>query len=151
MLAGILPVRHHDFLLHSRAGNYSSVRIVSIDALIILDGLAIPELLSYLLEMICADSDPYVSYYVSQTLLNIANINSGIVAEQDWLYKEKYSGGLADAGDVNLLSNEINVYKVWNDLKVGIDGSKMLSDAVARTIEYGCFRSNCLVSVLYAM
>jgi hypothetical protein len=139
MLAGVLPVKHHDFLLHSRAGNYSSVRIVSIDALIILDGLAIPELLSYLLELICVDIDPYISYYVSQTLLNIATINSGIVAEQDWLYKEKNSGGLADAGDINLLSNEINVYKVWNDLKTGLAASKEIGEAIAKTIEYGFF------------
>jgi hypothetical protein len=139
MLAGVLPVRHHDFLLHSRAGNYSTVRIVSIDALIILDGLAIPELLSYLLQMICSDVDPYIPYYVSQTLLNIATINSGIVAEQDWLYKEKNAGGLADAGDINLLSNEINVYKVWNDLKTGLAASETISEAVSKTVEYVYF------------
>jgi hypothetical protein len=136
MLVGVLPVRHHDFILHSRAGNYTSVRVASIDALIILDGLAIPELLTYLLELVCVDIDPYISYYVSQILLNIATINSGIVAEEDWLFKEKNSGGLAEAGDINLLSNEINVYKVWNDLKKGLAASKQISEAVAKTVEY---------------
>lgn len=122
--------------MHSRAGNYTSVRVASIDALIILDGLAIPELLTYLLELVCVDIDPYISYYVSQILLNIATINSGIVAEEDWLFKEKNSGGLAEAGDINLLSNEINVYKVWNDLKKGLAASKQISEAVAKTVEY---------------
>lgn len=139
MMGGVIPINYHEFLMHSRSGHYVGVRIVSLDALMILDGMALPELLEYLLGLVCFDSDQYVSYYISQNLVNIATLNSGIVAEQDWLYREKSGGagtGLGEAEESVLNTGTVNILKVWKTLKEGLAASPRISKLVEKTLEY---------------
>lgn len=98
-----------------------------------LDGLSVPDILEYLLWTCVHDAEMRV--YVSSILLNITLVVSGLVAEADWLFKERGSGGLMD-GDVSLLARDANLYAIWVGVKEGVSslsGVQALVDEIKRS------------------
>ncbi|KAJ3113559.1 hypothetical protein HK100_001943 [Physocladia obscura] len=72
MLAGFLPVDLRFFMNYAGFGNFFSVRLAAIDALLLLDGLYTDEIFDYLLKLIESDPDKYFSYHVAKELCNFA-------------------------------------------------------------------------------
>ncbi|KAI9090462.1 hypothetical protein DFS34DRAFT_637443 [Phlyctochytrium arcticum] len=69
MIAGLLPVDLALFLQHARYGNFEHVRIIALEALIVLDGLGSPDITSWMLSVIRDDPAPYVRYHVAKGIL----------------------------------------------------------------------------------
>ncbi|KAJ3221301.1 hypothetical protein HK099_003605, partial [Clydaea vesicula] len=126
MMSDVIPVDINLFLIHSRYGNFVEVRLVSFDALIMLDGLSNLDILKYFLKTINYDLDPYIQYYCSQLLFEISNANCGIVAEQDWQNKEK--GGTGISNEDSLFGLKLNFFKILMDLKTSLTINEDFTD-----------------------
>ncbi|KAJ3023761.1 hypothetical protein HKX48_001289 [Thoreauomyces humboldtii] len=74
MLSNLMPVDLKIFLQHARYGNFLRVRLVALDALFLLDGLSVPEIARFLLDVITDDPVPYVQYHVSKALAEIVEV-----------------------------------------------------------------------------
>ncbi|KAJ3093128.1 hypothetical protein HK102_007967 [Quaeritorhiza haematococci] len=77
MMAGLIPTDLNLYLAHSRYGHFLQVRLVSIDALFLLNGLTNEDVLRYVLNLVAYDPIPYVRYYVARSLAEVASIAFG--------------------------------------------------------------------------
>ncbi|KAI8618332.1 hypothetical protein BC830DRAFT_1109358 [Chytriomyces sp. MP71] len=78
MLAGMLPLNLSTFLRYSSYGNYFTIRMVAIDALLLLDSLQTPDILEYLLMLIDRDPDSKISLYTAKELYNLVALTKSI-------------------------------------------------------------------------
>ncbi|KNC99010.1 uncharacterized protein SPPG_05960 [Spizellomyces punctatus DAOM BR117] len=77
MLATLIPVDMPLFLQHARYGNFLYVRIIAIDALLVLGGLSIPEIAQWLLRLVADDPAPYIRYHVAKALTEFIGVITG--------------------------------------------------------------------------
>ncbi|TPX68903.1 hypothetical protein SpCBS45565_g02812 [Spizellomyces sp. 'palustris'] len=77
MLATLIPVDMPLFLQHARYGNFLYVRIIAIDALVVLGGLSIPEIAEWLLRLVADDAAPYIRYHVAKALAEFIGVITG--------------------------------------------------------------------------
>jgi transcription initiation factor TFIID subunit 2 len=75
-LSEMIPVDLALFLSHSRYGHFESIRKLSFEALLLLDGLTNPKILKYFLHSILEDPCPYMRYYVAHALASFAKIQN---------------------------------------------------------------------------
>ncbi|KAJ3267166.1 hypothetical protein HDU77_005369 [Chytriomyces hyalinus] len=77
-LAGLLPMNLPFFLNYSSFGNFYTVRLMAIDALIILDSLQTNDILCYLLKIVESDPDIRVAIYTAKEMYNLVALTKSL-------------------------------------------------------------------------
>ncbi|KAJ9083189.1 hypothetical protein DSO57_1037225 [Entomophthora muscae] len=80
-LAKVLPSDLKMLMHHSRYGNFLHVRMAAFDGLLLLDGLLIPKVRTYLLSTIEVDPDRYLRGYIATNIARLTAIYLGKQAE----------------------------------------------------------------------
>ncbi|KAJ3178561.1 hypothetical protein HDU85_005168 [Gaertneriomyces sp. JEL0708] len=71
MMVGMVPVNLVLFIQHARYGNFIHVRLIAIDALLMLDTLMSPTVAQFILNLVAEDPVPYVRYHVAKAIAEL--------------------------------------------------------------------------------
>ncbi|KAI8818584.1 uncharacterized protein EV422DRAFT_498747 [Fimicolochytrium jonesii] len=107
MLAGLIPVDVGLFLQHARQGHFLGVRLMGIDGLFLLKGLAYSQVARFLLAVVADDPVPYVRYHAAKALAEYVEV---LVAEGKAVTPENGAGDpLSNGAGANI--NEFDILR----------------------------------------
>ncbi|OUM63817.1 hypothetical protein PIROE2DRAFT_29498, partial [Piromyces sp. E2] len=78
MMAELIPVNYKIFLPYTRYGTCLFIRVVAIDALIILNGLFIDSICKYIFYLLRDDPSPYFRFHIAKSLVAYISLLGGI-------------------------------------------------------------------------